>query len=488
MPSQMRFAFLILIPIFAVMSAMLAQESSPPQVEGIVRDGAGKPLPGISVIFQQADGTNASRIQTGTDGTFTFSALPAGNYTVTLEKSGITDVVVDSLVLVPAERKHFEFAFLPLQFSRPSDSSSSLTTIELDNRTNFTVAGVTDSTGSGGHGSQARMRTDETLARDTADLATSGKGNVAPKADEKQLAWARERVSRALSQGANLGKPEQASLHHQLADLDEKLNDPLSAVREYELAAELEPTETNYFAWGAELLLHRAEVPAVEIFRKGTHLLPDSARLLAGLGAALYVSGSTEEAAQQLCAAADLAPLQSEPYLFLGKIQEATSTPLPCAVEKLSRFAHDQTANALASYYGGLALWKQARVSTDAETFQQAEALLLKSTEIDPYLAAAFFELGNLRFSRGELPEAIANYRKAIAANPAGSQAHYRLGLAYRRNGQADQAQREFDQYKKLNQAELAAAETERREVRQFLIVLQNKPDSTSNQIVPPQN
>jgi Flp pilus assembly protein TadD len=492
--TPMRLVLLILTLTSAVMSAftMLAQESSSPQlaqVEGIVRDGAGKPLSGVSVIFQKAGGKSASRTESKVDGTFTASALPAGSYTVTLEKSGITDVVVDSLILAPAEKKHFEFAFTRLQSVASSGSTSSLTKIDLDDRPNFTVAGVTDSTGSGGHGSQTKMQTDETLARDTADLATStGKGSAAPIADHKEIVAARERAGRALAQGANLGKPEQASLHRVLADLDEKLNDPLSAVREYQRAAELDPNEQNYFSWAAELLLHRAEVPAVEIFRKGARLHSDSARMLAGLGAALYVSGSTEEAAEQLCQAADLAPSQPEPYFFLGKIQEATWTPLPCAVEKLLRFAHDQTGNALASYYAGLALWKQARVSTDADALRQAEALLQKSTEIDPNLAPAFLELGNLQLSRGQLPEAIANYSNAVAASPAGSQAHYRLGLAYRRSGQADRAQSEFDQYKKLKQAELAAAETERREVQQFLFVLQDKPDSTSKRIVAPSN
>ena len=49
-----------------------------------------------------------------------------------------------------------------------------------------------------------------------------------------------------------------ADAHRLAGELDEKLGDPLAAVQEYERAARLDPSEQNYFAWGSELLLHRA--------------------------------------------------------------------------------------------------------------------------------------------------------------------------------------------------------------------------------------
>lgn len=39
-------------------------------------------------------------------------------------------------------------------------------------------------------------------------------------------------------------------------------------VREDERAASLDGSEENDFAWGAELRLHRAAVPAIEVFSK----------------------------------------------------------------------------------------------------------------------------------------------------------------------------------------------------------------------------
>ncbi len=63
---------------------------------------------------------------------------------------------------------------------------------------------------------------------------------------------AREEVRKVLA------KADDAEGHRLLGELDERLNEPLEAVREYEKAARMDPSEQNYFEWGTELLLHKA--------------------------------------------------------------------------------------------------------------------------------------------------------------------------------------------------------------------------------------
>ena len=274
-----------------------------------------------------------------------------------------------------------------------------------------------------------------------------------------------------------LSKIDEADLHRRLGDLDEKLNDPLAAEHEYEHAAGLDASEQNYFVWGAELLLHRALPPAIEVFGAGIHLHPDSARMFAGLGAALYATGAAEDAAQRLCQASDLEPANPAPYLFLGRMQESATAPLPCAEQKLARFAQDQPANAFANYYYAVALWKKERATeseaaANSDTLQHVEFLLKKASDLDPRLDAACLQLGNLYFARGNFQEALVAYQKAIAENPAGSDAHYRLGLTYKRLGDEAKAGSEFNDYKQLDKTESAAIERQRRELRQFLFIL----------------
>src|ERR1700721_4464122 len=209
--------------------------------------------------------------------------------------------------------------------------------------------------------------------------------------------------------------------------------------------------------------------------------------MLAGLGAALYTSGSVEEAAHRLCAASDLTPSvppsvppsgsasASAPYLFLGEMQEASSTPLPCVEPKLARFAHDRPDNAFANYYYALALWKRERGSDNPDALRQVEALLRKSLAIDPKLDRAYLQLANLYFTRGSFPEALTASEKVVVANPAGGEAHYRLGLTYKRIGEEAKAQREFEEYKQLDKSEAATVDRQRRGVRQFIFVLRGQ-------------
>ncbi len=545
--------FVGLLVNFAAVLALAQDASKLPaaQVDGIVRDSAGKPIVGVAVILQEEGQSSPTETKSDAAGAFAFPGIRPGTYTVTLQKSGFRDAIGDSINLSPAEKKHCEFV---LQASVPSSSvasaaaSPSAAGIELDDRPNFTVAGITDSTGSGGHGSETRMRTGETLARETLNLEAGESEETSPAAPKGEagsevrvsenalraallqsprsfaanhqlgafyfgsqrfreaiplletayqvnprdypnafdlvlalkacgeLSKARDRVDQMLANKKELGQQDEANLRRWLGDLEEKLGDPMGAAREYELAVGLNPSEQNYFAWGGELLLHRAAAPAIEVFGKGARLHPDSARMLAGLGAALYTSGSADEAAQRLCQASDLEPANPAPYLFLGKMQEAASGPLPCAEQKLARFAQDKPEDALANYYCAIALWKQNRGSQNFDALRRAEELLEKASAIDPKLDAAYVQLGNLHFVRGAFAEAVAAYQKAIAANPASSEAHYRLGLAYKRIGEKAKARNEFDQYKQIDKTEAATVERQRRELRQFLFVLKDPP------------
>ncbi len=273
---------------------------------------------------------------------------------------------------------------------------------------------------------------------------------------------------------------DKAEGHRLLGDLDERLRDPLGAVREYEQAARLDPSERNYFEWGTELLLHNAALPAAEVFTKGSGAHPNSARMLAGLGATLYASGSYDEAARRFCDASDLRPADAAPYLFLGKMEKAAAAPLPCGEQKLARFVRDQPGNALANYYYALTLWKRARGSGNSGGLQQAEALLEKAVTIDPKLGEAYLQLGILYSERGDFEQAIRAYKKAIEISPRLGEAHYRLSVTYKRIGEEPKANQESQAYEQVEKTEAAAIERQRRELRQFLIILKDQPSGSS--------
>jgi Flp pilus assembly protein TadD len=462
-----------------------AQSSGDATVQGTIRDVAGKPVTAAIVLLEEKGSSKNVETRTDAAGAFVLSAEHAGTYTVRAEKSGWRSAVIDSLVLSLGDRKHVDLVLLTLQSSPPESSPSSPSAMEFNDEPNFTVAGVTDWSNLGLHGSVASSRTSESLAKETLTLKSSapettgssnwGKQYQVAVADSAKgdFAGAREEVRKALA------KADDAEGHRLLGELDEQMNEPLEAVREYEKAVRMDPSEQNYFEWGTELLLHKAVEPAVEVFTRGYREHPNSARMLTGLGAALYSNGSSDEAAHRLCEASDLQPADPTPYLFLGKIEKTSSAPLPCSEQKLARFAQDRPGNAQANYYYAISLWKREKGSENTAGIEQAEALLEKAVAIDPQLDEAYLQLGILRFARGDFEHAIHDYKKAIEINPQLAEAHRQLGLAYQRTGEKVKAQEEFQAYEQAEKTEAAEIERQRRELRQFLIILKDQPAVT---------
>jgi tetratricopeptide (TPR) repeat protein len=295
------------------------------------------------------------------------------------------------------------------------------------------------------------------------DLALAYRAN-------SDLPRAREQVRKVLA------IKDGADEHRLLGDLDERLGDPLEAVREFEQAVRIDPSEPNYFDWGTELLLHGAVRPAVEVFTKAAGIHPRSSRMLVGLGAALYASGAFDAAARRLCEASDLKPADPTPYLYLGKMEKASPTPLPCSEQKLARFVAEQPENALANYYYAMTLWKREKGSENSKALQQAQVLLEKAVAIDPKLGEAYLQLGVLYSGRDAFEPAIHAYEKAVEVSSQLGEAHYRLALAYKRKGEEAKSRQEFQLYEQTEKTETAEIERQRRELQHFLVILKDQP------------
>jgi tetratricopeptide (TPR) repeat protein len=444
-------------------------------VSGTVRTSTGEPVAGASVFVEEKGSSRPFETKTKVDGTFKALLDHGGWYTVRAQKAGLRGSQ-GPFVLSAGEKKHLDLVLVP----QPAPA-----TMEFKDEPDFTVAGVTDWSNVGLHGSDTTSRTSEALAKETVNLKggfsekSSGVNSgsryaVALESEAKgDLPQAREQVRKVLATSND------AEGHHLLGDLDERLGDPLQAVREYERAARMYPSEQNYFDWGAELLLHKAAQPAVEVFSKGSALHPRSARMLAGLGAALYGVGSYEDAARRLCDASDLRPADPAPYLFLGQMEKTVSVPLPCTEEKLARFVQDQPASALANYYYAASLWKRRRGSESPTAARQVEALLEKAVKLDPSLGEAYVQLGVLYFAQNEFTKSIQAFQQAIRVSPQLTEAHYRLSLAYKRAGDEAKAHEEFEAYQQAEKTEAATVERQRGELKQFLIILKNQPAAT---------
>lgn len=78
-------------------------------------------------------------------------------------------------------------------------------------------------------------------------------------------------------------------------------------------------------------------------------------------------------------------------------------------------------------------------------TFDEAEALYRRALELDPQLAIALTNLGNIRFRRGDDAGAQGLYERALALDDAQPEAHYNLGYVMLERGEATGAIPHFE-------------------------------------------
>lgn len=264
-------------------------------------------------------------------------------------------------------------------------------------------------------------------------------------------------------------RKDTAELHNLLGEVEEKEGNFVAAANEFQAAAHMEPSESNIFDWGCELLLHRTLEPAIEVFRQGAERYPGSPRMAIGLGMALYSLGKYDEAVKSLLRAADLNPSDPRGYPFLSGAFDSSPSQAEEVIERFRRFAELQPENGEAVYYYAMSLWKGKRSQDPNLDLSQIEGLLKKSIALDPRLAEAHFQLANLYSDQRKYSVAIPQYLQARELSPDLADVHYRLAQAYVRKGEKDAAQEEFKIYQQLGAKHLSDLDKQRAEIRQFV-------------------
>jgi len=504
----------ILVPVPALPQERASAATLQATFQGYVRDASGNPVANATVLLKFSTGketqtsatqtTETQTAQTNLEGAYRFAALSPGVYSVRAKKDGYGEASVNPISIASNETKKIDLTLIAAK-----DSSAQAP--QFFDEPRFTVAGVTEATNSGGHGSDTVLRTTEALAKATVSLSrdtASTPRSTTSSATEISLRDAVKREPETFEANRQFGnfladngkaseaipylehaarlKPTDAEVHHVLAGADEKSAHPLEAVREYQRAAELDPSEPNLFDWGTELLTHRALEPATEVFGKGNRLFPMSVRMLVALGVSWYARGAFDQAMQCLVKASDLDPDNPLPYQFLGRIQSVSVTPSEESTARLARFARLRPDNALANYYYAVALWKQssnlANATQDAQPeaahLARVESLLQKAVRLDSNLGEAYVQLGILYSEREDFSHAIPEYQRAIAVSSGHddtlAEAHYRLAKVYLRTGEKTKAQVELQFHSDLEKKIKVSADSERRDVQQFVVSIQS--------------
>lgn len=386
---------------------VLAGQAPSVGIKGVIKDGGGSPIAGAKVTASNEATSWSASVPTKSDGSYLFSSLAPGKYTVRVEHAGFKGASRNDVIL-GSEPQTVNLVLLPIAVRTTVDSQqdhgppdAKLGDFQYYDEAPLKAAEPVDPSAAGGYSDSAGAARRDLVKEYVAGPARRGGADSAASS------------------------PDEAAIERS----------------------------------ASALLARQAYPEAVEVLRQGLTRFPRSERLEMGLGTALYARGQYDGALRAFLSAVDFAPGDPQPYTFLAKAYlaaaalsggKAGSVEAGEILMRLDRRAKLEPDNAQAHYDYGAALTKAA--PADESKRRQAEAELERAIALDPRFAEARLELGIIDARRGQYHDAIAQYREAVRLKPGLAEAHYRLGQAYTHTGDKAKAQTELDTYQRLRQ------------------------------------
>jgi tetratricopeptide (TPR) repeat protein len=232
----------------------------------------------------------------------------------------------------------------------------------------------------------------------------------------------------------------------------EKRNQPEQAQRAFEQGISVQPNdESNYLDLQKILVARNRLAAALEVAKRTTDALPNSARAFAMRGSLEMQTSQFSNAVTSYRHAAELDPASIDSALGLADAE----------------FAADMVKEAQTRYEAGIkqfpedarfrihyasALLKQGETG-DPRAQGRAQELLTSAVKLDPSSADAYVQLGEIALANGQTAEALEDYGKAAKLSPENATAHFGLSKAYHRLGKLEEASRETKLFEKLEQS-----------------------------------
>jgi len=172
---------------------------------------------------------------------------------------------------------------------------------------------------------------------------------------------------------------------------------------------------------------------------------PDSARAHQAMAENYYVLRQMPQAEKEFQQAIELRPDMPKLHLELGLVYAGTSQ-WPKAEEAFRTETKLQPGNAEAAYRLGHALLQQGRIP-------EARAELVRADKLQPEMPETLYSLGKAASLSGDNTSAEKAWLKVVEIekeSDLAAQAHFALAGLYRKQGKAEDAEREMGKFKQL--------------------------------------
>jgi len=243
-----------------------------------------------------------------------------------------------------------------------------------------------------------------------------------------------------------------ADVHTLLGEIETAAHSAKEAAAEYQIAAQMDPSEDRIFDFGRSLVGFGSDAD-IKIFSYGVEKYPKSFLLRIGLGEAFDFHENYEKAAEILGQAMDLDPDDPRPIDFMGKLPLVSPETLKKVDQRYVQFLKAHPNNANANYFLARDLVDPRSGSPSEDDLANGERLLNTAIRLDPTMSEAYFELGRIREKKGQQNEAVLAYEHAVKLDPTQEKYHYRLMVGYRAIGEPQKAKREFQIFERLHTA-----------------------------------
>ena len=162
----------------------IAEQTSPNCSGGVTIHGRvlsfdGKPVSNAIVRLERKLSPGAVETKSNAKGDFAFASLSVGSYRLSAEQAGARSAAIDVGTSAETCTEKVDLVFQGAGVATSSNAPSGPVgqAMEFADQPNFSIAGVTDSTAVGGHGSDSTLRTSESLASETRNLKSERAGH-----------------------------------------------------------------------------------------------------------------------------------------------------------------------------------------------------------------------------------------------------------------------------------------------------------------------
>lgn len=267
---------------------------------------------------------------------------------------------------------------------------------------------------------------------------------------------------------------DSADLQDLLGDIEEARGDYLAAVRSYQAAASLAPSEEKYrLSLSVELLRHRNYDAAKVVLAQAKGLWPNSWRILLALGLTQYISGGNEDAVPTLLHAVEVAPQPDSALNVVGEIElNLASEPDTAAISSVCKYSESSPENAKLKFYCAALTFRKDTAGGEKSHAESILGMLHSASSLAPHDPAPHCQLGKVYRSTEQWEKSLQEWGICAQMDPDLAEAHFRLTEIYHHLGQREMADKE----KKLFEAaskKMADENASREEaIRSFLLTI----------------